>query len=203
MNFISYYISDRNKQGGDKLDDEMIIKLYWERSESAITETSNKYGRYCKAIAYNILDNHADAEECENDTYMAAWNTIPPARPDKLLAFLGRLTRNIALDRYDYNKARKRHSEFNTLLSELEDLVSSQNNVEADYESKQVSNYISKYLRSLNVENRVIFLRRYWYSDSIKDISKQFGMSQSKVKSILFRMRKKLKKYLEKEGIIL
>lgn len=185
------------------MDDEMIIDLYWERSESAIAETSNKYGRYCRAIAFNILANNADAEECENDTYMAAWNTMPSARPNKLLAFLGRVTRNIALDRYDYNKAKKRNGEFDILLSELEDFISAQNNVETEYDAGQVSKLISDFLRSTDAEKRVIFLRRYWFSDSIKDISKQFGMSESKIKSILFRMRKKLKKYLEKEGVVL
>ncbi len=185
------------------MDDEMIINLYWERSEAAITETANKYGRYCRAIAFNILSNNADAEECENDTYMAAWNSMPPTRPNKLLAFLGRLTRNIALDRYDYNKAKKRNGEFDTLLSELGDIIFSQIDVEEEYEAKEVSKFISEFLHGSNVENRVIFLRRYWFSDSINDISVQFGMSESKVKSILYRMRKKLKKYLEKEGVIL
>jgi RNA polymerase sigma-70 factor (ECF subfamily) len=116
---------------------------------------------------------------------------------------LGRLTRNIALDRYDYNKAKKRNGEFDTLLSELDDIISAQIDVEAEYEAKEISKFISEFLRSNNVENRVIFLRRYWFLDSINDISRQFGMSESKVKSILFRMRKKLKKYLEKEGVLL
>jgi RNA polymerase sigma factor (sigma-70 family) len=185
------------------MDDETIINLYWERSETAITETAMKYGRYCRAIAFNILSNNADAEECENDTYMAAWNTIPPTRPNKLLVFLGRLTRNIALDRYDYNKAKKRNGEFDAILSELEDFISDQYDVEAKYEAIELSKCISEFLRSIDAENRVIFLRRYWFSDSINDISKQFAMSESKVKSILFRIRKKLKKYLEKEGVIL
>ena len=184
------------------MDDEKIVDLYWERSELAIAETSIKYGKYCRTIALNILSNHLDAQECENDTYIAAWNAIPPTRPIKLLAFLGRLTRNIALDRYDYNAAKKRNGKFNILLSELEECIPSANNVEMQYESGQVSMAISDFLRSIDSEIRVVFIRRYWYSDSLKDISKQLGISESKLKSILFRTRNKLKVYLEKEGIL-
>ena len=107
------------------MDDEKIVDLFWERSELAIAETSIKYGMYCRTIAHNILSNYLDAQVCENDTYIAAWNAIPPTRPTKLLAFLGRLTRNIALDRYDYNTAKKRNGEFNILLSELEECIPS------------------------------------------------------------------------------
>lgn len=185
------------------MDDDMIINLYWERSEAAIAETANKYGKYCRTIAFNILSNISDAEECVNDTYMAAWNAMPPTRPNSLIAFLGRLTRNIALDRYDYNRAKKRNGEFDTLLSELGDIISAQIDVECEFEAKEVSKLISEFLRSNHTENRVIFLRRYWFADSISDISGQFGLSESKVKSILFRMRKKLKKFLEKEGVLL
>lgn len=115
------------------MEDERIIDLYWERSEAAISETSKKYGPYCRTIAYNILADSFESEECENDTYIAAWNTIPPTRPRILKSFLGRLTRNIALDRYDYNKAKKRNNEFDILLSELGDCIAAKNN-QPEYE---------------------------------------------------------------------
>lgn len=185
------------------MDDDKIIDLYWERSEKAISETSKKYSRYLRAIASNILSNHLDAEECENDTYIAAWNAMPSARPNRLLAFLGRITRNIALDRYDYNTAKKRNNEFDILLSELEDFVSTSTDVETQFENGELSKIISSFLRTINSEYRIISIRRYWYTDSIKSISLQLGMSESKVKSILFRTRNNLKTYLEKEGIVL
>lgn len=185
------------------LDDEKIVDLYWERTEIAISETSKKYSRYLRTIAFNILSNHLDAEECENDTYIAAWNAMPSARPNKLLAFLGRITRNIALDRYDYNTAKKRNNEFDLLLSELEDFISSPSDVETQFENGELSKAISNYLRTIDSKYRLVFIRRYWYSDSIKSISSHLSMSESKVKSILFRTRKNLKTYLEKEGIII
>lgn len=193
----------QNSKGGNKLEDEKIVSLYMERSENAIIETANKYGSFCRTIAFNILSNYTDAEECENDTYLAAWNTIPPTRPTKLSTFLGRLTRNIALDKYDYYTAQKRNSKFDLLLSELDDCISVPDNVEEEYEAGQVAKVISEFLRSRDYESRNVFLRRYWYADSISDISERFGMSESKVKSMLFRTRKKLKQYLKREGMII
>lgn len=184
------------------MDDELIVELFWERSESAILETSRKYGAYCRTIAYNILASIADAEECENDTYGAAWRTIPPARPRVLKSFLGRLTRNIALDRHDYNKAQKRNHEFDILLSELGDCIAAQES-RLEYETGYIANLISSFLRSIDRKSRLVFIRRYWYSDSINDIALRFDMSDSKTKSMLFRTRKKLKRYLAKEGVIL
>ena len=190
-------------KGDDWMEDERIIDLYWKRSEAAISETSGKYGKYLWQIAFRILNNHEDAGECENDTYAAAWNTMPPAYPKSLLAFLGRLARNIALDRYDYNRAKKRNGEFDLLLSELEECLASPDTVEAEVEGGYVAGLISDFLRSLDADSRCMFLRRYWYSDSIRDISKRFGVSDSKVKSNLFRTRKKLNAYLNQEGVIL
>ena len=185
--------------GDGDLEEREIVDLFWARSEIAIAETSRKFGHYCMAIAQNILSNRNDAEECVNDTYLAAWNTIPPSRPDKLLAFLGRITRNIALDKYDYNKAQKRNGEFDLVLYELIDCIPAQDN----YEEGQTAKAISVFLRGLDVDSRNTFIRRYWYSDSISEISKRFGMSGSKVKSMLFRTRKKLRIHLEKEGVSL
>lgn len=185
------------------MEDEKIIDLYWERSEIAIIETSNKYGRFCHWIAFNILSNHSDADECENDTYFAAWKAIPPFRPNKLPAFLGRLTRNIALDKYDYYKAQKRNIEFDLSLSELSECVSASDDTEAQYVAGQTAKAISNFLRGIDYESRNIFLRRYWYSDSISDIGSRFEISESKVKSILFRTRNKLQQYLRKEGMMI
>jgi RNA polymerase sigma-70 factor (ECF subfamily) len=188
---------------GADMNEKEIIDLFWERSEIAISETSKKYGSYCYSIAYNILSNDSDAQECINDAYLAAWNSIPPTRPNIFKTFLGRLTRNISLDRYDYNTAKKRKSDFDILLSELEDCIFSAADTEKEYYNGQVSKMISNFLRTIDKEQRTIFIRRYWYSDSIKDISALFGLSDSKVKSMLFRTRSKLKLYLEEEGVVL
>lgn len=149
------------------MEDEQIIDLYWKRSETAISETAGKYGRILRQIAFRILRNHEDAGECENDTYAAAWNAMPPAYPKSLLAFLGRLARNIALDRYDYNRAKKRNGEFDLLLSELEECLASKETVETEMEAGYVAGLISNFLRGLDADERCMFLRRYWYSDSI------------------------------------
>lgn len=183
------------------MEDEKIVDLFWERSESAIIETAKKYGQYCKTIAINILGNSEDAKECENDAYHALWNTIPPNRPSVLKAYLGRILRNIAIDKYDYNTAQKRNSKFDLILSELEECIVSPANVELQYEQGEIAKRISEFLWTIDKENRIVFVRRYWYSDSISSIAAQFGMSESKVKSMLFRMRNRLKIYLEKEGV--
>lgn len=185
------------------MDDDSIIDLYINRSEQAILETKKKYGAYCRTIARNILSNYLDVEECENDTYMATWNTIPPKYPEKFKVFLGRIIRNIALDKYSYNTAKKRNKEFECILNELEEFIASNHTVEIEYEEGEIARVINQFLYTLEEEQRHVFIRRYWYSDSIIEISEKFHMSQSKVKSSLFRMRNKLKIYLEKEGITL
>ncbi|MCL2056935.1 MAG: sigma-70 family RNA polymerase sigma factor [Oscillospiraceae bacterium] len=185
------------------MEDIEIIDLYWSRSESAIMETAVKYGRYLMAIANNILTNENDSEECVNDAYLGAWNAMPSQRPNYLKAFLGKIARNIALGKYDYNKAKKRNSEFDLILSELEGCVSSPESVESSFDEDETAKIISDFLRLQTDGNRGIFLRRYWYADSIGSIAVRFSMSESKVKSILFRMRGKLKIHLEKEGVLL
>ena len=184
------------------MDDNMIINLYWERSETAISETANKYGGYCTQIAMNILKNREDSEECVNDTYFKTWNSIPTQRPNILMSFLGRITRNLSLDKYKKRSAQKRGgNEFDLLLSELENCVPSNSNVEAEYEAGATAKIIDSFLYSIDQENRIVFTRRYWYADSIESIANRLGISESKVKSILFRTRNKLKSYLEKEGV--
>lgn len=184
------------------MEDSQIIELYWQRSETAITETSRKYGRLCRRIALNIVGNFSDAEECENDTYVATWNAIPPTRPHVFSAFLSKIARNIALNRYEYNKARKRNNEFDLILSELEECIAGRNTVEDAYEEGVIASLIDEFLANLSQEKRVIFVRRYWYSDAVKDIAKRLQISESKVKTVLFRTRKELQDYLAERGIV-
>ena len=180
--------------------DQTIIDLFWQRSEDAIRNTSQKYGTYLTKIAMNILHYYEESEECVNDTYLAAWEQIPPDRPQKLLPYLGRITRCLALNRYDYLTAQKRNAEFTVQLTELEECLSRPDTIENEYENGELSSAISAFLRTLDSEKRNIFIRRYWFSDNIIDIARRFEISESKVKSILFRVRKQLKKYLESEG---
>ncbi|GJM72182.1 hypothetical protein HMSSN036_43980 [Paenibacillus macerans] len=183
------------------MEDQGIVRLYLQRSQQAILETKNKYGAYCRVIARKILSNYSDVEECENDTYLAAWNAIPPNMPRKLPVFLGRLTRNIALDKYGYNTAKKRNREFEVILTELEGCLVSPDTVETEYEAGEIANLINQFLYAIDEQARNLFIRRYWYSDSIEDLSMRFNMSSSKVKSILFRTRNKLRVHLDKEGV--
>ena len=182
----------------------MIINLYWARSESAISETALKYNGYCMKIAMNILQNREDSDECVSDTYLKAWNAIPPQRPIVFSSFLGRITRNLSLDIYKKRKAKKRcGNEVELLLSELEGCIPSSFSVEAEYETGAIAKIMDSFLSSVDSDNRIVFVRRYWYADSISSISARFNMSESKVKSMLFRIRNKLKVYLEKEGVMI
>lgn len=183
------------------MEDSQIIDLYWQRSEAAITETSKKYGKLCRHIALNIVGNYSDAEECENDTYVATWNAIPPTRPNIFSAFLSKIARNIALNRYEYNKAQKRNNEFDLILSELEECIAGKSTVEEAYEEGVIASMLDDFLESLSQEKRVIFVRRYWYSDAVKDIAKRLQISESKVKTVLFRTRKELQDYLAERGV--
>lgn len=180
--------------------DSMIVELFWQRSEEAIQKTSQRYGAYLTKIAVNILACDEDAEECVNDTYLTAWKQIPPDRPQKLLPYLGRITRCLALNRYDYLSAKKRNADFEVQLTELEECLSGLETVESRYEGKALSSAISAFLRTLDTEKRNLFIRRYWFSDSITSLAQRFGTGESKVKSTLFRVRKQLKTYLEREG---
>jgi RNA polymerase sigma-70 factor (ECF subfamily) len=191
-------------RGYFKMDDEMILDLYWARSESAISETAKKYGSYCIRIAANILRNNEDAEECVNDTYHKAWDAIPPQRPSNFRAFLGRITRNLSLNRYKEQKTQKRGGDNIALIySELEECIPSNSSVETEYESGIIVEAINSFLLTLDKDSRIIFVRRYWHAEPIQAIAACFRMSDSKVKSMLFRTRKKLRAYLENEGVIL
>ena len=165
----------RNQGGGGiGVEDREIVELYWQRAEQALNETSRKYGGYLRRIAWNILQDDADAEECVNDAYLGAWNAIPPHRPDPLPVFLARITRHIALNRYAYRHARKR-------------------------DGGEAAAAFNTFLEGLPQTKRVIFVRRYWYGDAVADIAKAFGKREGTVKSMLFRMRQELKIFLEKE----
>ncbi len=185
------------------MDDREIIDLYLARSENAISETKSKYGRMIKSVAYNILNSISDSEECENDTYYAAWNKIPPERPKYLSAFLGRIARNIASDKHDYYTAGKRNKDFEVTLSELGDMLPGGITPEAELDKRAISEAISAYLKKKDYKKRTVFVRRYWYCDSVSKIALDFGFSEGKVKSMLLRMRKELKIYLEGNGIII
>ena len=183
------------------MNNQEIIELFWQRSERAITETAARFGVYCRSIAWNLLGNREDVGECLNDTWPAAWNQIPPDRPRNLAIYLGRITRNIALDRYDYYHAKKRDCQMSQLLSELQECTAAVDSAEQVYVAGEASRLISQFLREQELERRTIFIRRYWYGDSIRTIAKNTKTSESYVKSLLFRMRKSLREYLEQEGV--
>ncbi len=185
------------------MDDKQIIELYWQRSENALQETSNKYGKLCLNLARNMLWNLEDAQECVNDAYFAAWNTIPPEKPNNLCAFILKITRNLILKKIEYNTAQKRKPDVENTLSEIDNLISDNKNTEHKFEAEELAKSISIFLRTQNSINRNVFIRRYWFYESIADISNQFSISESKAKSMLFRMRNSLKEYLIKEGYII
>jgi len=189
-------------KGGNQMEDREIVALYWERNEKAITESENKYGRYCYSIALNILRNHEDSEECVNDTYAKAWNSIPPKKPEKLSVFLGKITRNLALDVLDKLSAKKRGStEITLVLDEISECIPSPNYTEKEIDNRALAENLSSFLKTLTSENRKIFLQRYWYMMPIKEIAKENSFTESKVKMSLMRTRENLKIFLEKEGV--
>ncbi len=193
-------LSKKIKKGGSKIEDQRIIELYSERDEAALRETEQKYGRLCYSIAYNILGNAEDAEECVNDTLLSVWNKIPQTKPENLKAFVCRIAGNTALKRLEYNTAEKRSTNAAVSLTELEEIVPD-NKFPPDKAPEDVSKLISGFLRRQKPEIRKVFIRRYWYFDSVSDIAARFSYSESKVKSMLFHTRNKLKKFLMKEGI--
>ena len=186
------------------MEDRHIVDLYWARSERAITETMSKYGSYCYRIAFNILSNHEDAEESVNDTYLAAWNCMPPHRPSILSSFLGKLTRRLSIDRWRAKRAGRRGGgEIELAVEELSECIPSGNTVEWELENAETAKLINDFIHSLSATERRVFICRYWYLDSISFIGQQFGYSDSKVKSMLYRTRKKLSAYLAEGGVFL
>lgn len=186
------------------MEDQQIVDLYWARSEAAIAETDAKYGRYCHSIAYNILFNEEDSRECVNDTYLKAWESIPPHRPDPLAAYLGRITRNLALNRYKYHHAQIRgDGQLPLVLDELHDCIPDPKTTEQVTDDLALADLFNRFLAELPKETRMIFLRRYWYMSPVREIAADYSLTESKVKMSLLRARGKLKKLLEKEGIAL
>lgn len=183
------------------LEDEKIIELYWARHESAIDETDKKYRTFCMYISRNILNNISDAEECINDTWLAAWNTIPPERPVHLSAFLGKIVKNLSLKKFRYNNSEKRRKEVTVSIEEISESAVSISDTESRTDSGELAYIISEFLRGQSQEKRVMFLRRYWFFDSYSQISELMGVSEESVRVSLMRLRKKLKKYLEERGI--
>ena len=183
------------------MNDLSIIKLYFARDEEAIKQTDIKYGKLCHSVAYNILNNSGDSEECVNDTYNEAWNAIPPHRPSILSTFLGKITRRLSIDKFRHRNAAKRGgSEMMLVLDELQDCIASDEKIEQEYEKKRLSEVVNAFVISLPEIEQKVFLCRYWYMDSIEVICKQFEFSESKVKSMLYRTREKLRDMLVKEG---
>lgn len=181
--------------------DTEIVQLYWDRDERAIPATGEKYGRYCAAIARNILGSREDAEECVNDTWYAAWDKMPPERPQSLGAFLGRITRNLSVSRWRQSRAQKRYSGMEVLLSELEDCVPAPGTVEEDLERRQLAQAISTWLDTLGPEDRRLFIRRYWYGLAVKDLAAEAGVRANTPTQRLSRLRKSLRAFLESEGV--
>lgn len=183
------------------MDDNSIIRLYWDRNDQAISETSKKYGRYCRTIAKNILNSEEDAEECVNDTYLNAWNSMPKYWPEQLSTFLGKITRNLSFNKYKHNHAKKRGGgEIELILDELTDCVSDVDDVEQIIDRRELEKSINLFLRSLSAKKRNIFVCRYWHADSVSEIAKDYGMLQGTVLKTLERTRKQLKEYLTERG---
>lgn len=181
--------------------DHEIIDLFFERSERAITELITKYGAAVKKVASNILRDAQDVEECESDTYLQVWKSIPPTRPKYLGAYVCRIARNVSLDRYHANTAQKRNSFYDTALEELEDTIPALDTVESEYDVKELRVYLNRFLREQSRDDRYLFLRRYWYGDGIRQIAEAMGITPHKASVRLFRLRQKLQTYLQKEGM--
>ena len=182
------------------MNDAEILALYWERNENAIKETDAVYGRRLHVLSERIVNSHEDAQECVSDTYMKAWETIPPQRPNYFFAYLARICRNLSLDRLEWWSASKRSATVVSLTQEME-LCIPDTSFERKLEGEELGKALNRFLAGLSQENRMIFMRRYWYCDSVQEIAGRFNISQSKVKTQLHRTRNKLKQFLEKEGI--
>ena len=183
------------------MDDNKIIELFFMRSESAIAALAEKYGGQCHGVAANILNNEQDAEECVNDAYLAAWNTIPPQKPNPLRTYVLRLVRNISIKRYHYNKAQCRNSKYDVAFEELAACIPGGCSAEDEYDAARLTEHLNAFLATLDDDNRVMFVRRYWYSESVGEIAARFGVRPHYVTVRLSRLRAKLKAYLQKEGI--
>jgi len=184
------------------MEEERILDLFFARSEEALRELDARYGKICRHLARGILGSEQDAEECVSDAYLGMWNAIPPQRPERLLPFLCRIVRNLSLARYHANTAGKRKCEYAAALQEMEDCLASRETVETQLAAEETARYIEEFLAMQSAENRVLFMRRYWFSDSEQSISERLGIPPVTVRVKLHRIRKKLKKHLEEGGYI-
>ena len=183
------------------MEDYKIVALYWKKDENAINETSRKYGAYCFAIADNILHNKEDSEECVNDTWLKAWNAMPPQRPTKLQIFLAKITRNLSFNRFNARSAEKRGGgEIVLVLDELAECIASETDVASEYEAKELGQCIRRFVKALPERDGNIFVRRYFFTESITQIAQKYSLTENNVMVILSRTRKKLKAHLVKEG---
>ncbi len=183
--------------------DDQIVALFFERSQDALRESEAKFGKYCHAIAYNILSSHEDAEECVNDTLLAAWNSIPPNRPQFLSSFLGKITRNLAIDRLSLLLAKKRKGQTLPLFEELAEILPSHLSEDGMVDEILMKDALNAFLRTLPEETRNIFLQRYFYCRDVKEIAKEFSLPENNVSVLLYRTRKALKTHLEEHGVML
>ena len=183
------------------MEDSRIVQLYWDRDQEAIPATSEKYGNYCGAIAWNILGNREDAEECVNDTWLRAWNAMPPHRPSLLSTFLGKITRNLAFDRFSFLRAEKRGGgELPSVLEELGECVSNTDDLEQTVDERELARAITDFLAALPAAKRNVFIRRYWYTEPISAIGRRYGMGDGAVSMTLSRLRQKLRIHLMERG---
>ena len=184
----------------DNVEDKKIVELYWERSEAAIKETEAKYGTYCHSVAYRILQSTEDAEECVNDTYLRAWEAMPPHKPSKLSSFLGKITRNLALNRYWANRAQKRSAEMELILDEVGEFLPDPTEQPIS-EEVVLREAINGFVRALPPKKRQMFVQRYFYCCSVRTVARELGMSENAVKVSLHRIREEFRLHLIKEGI--
>ncbi len=182
------------------MEENQIIQLFNERSEKAITELSNKYGFLCKSIAENILKNKQDSEECVNDAFLGVWNSIPPQNPSSLKAYVLKIVRNQAIKKYHFNTAFKRNSQYDVALDELYECFSCFNNVESELDSLELTRLINSFLKTLSKNDRIMFIKRYWFAMTVTEIAEEFNVNNHYVSVKLSRIRESLKNYLEKEG---
>jgi len=182
------------------MDDKQIIELFFKRDEAALSETQDKYGKYCLKIAGNILEDIEDSKECVNDTWVTAWNKIPPLVPVSLKAFLGKIVRDISLSKYRENHAGKRYNAMTVMLDELEDCIPSGINIEDQAEKRELIGMVNDYLEGIKTEDRVLFVRRYYFGESVKALSEEYGCSENRMTQKLLKVRSKLKVFVEKGG---
>ena len=183
------------------IEDGKIIELFFRRSEQAIRELDEKYGKVCRKLSHNIVNNRQDAEECVNDAYLGAWNAIPPAKPSPLLTYICKIVRNISLKTYWRKEASKRRSTYTIAMEEIEACIADPNTVEIEIEVRELARIIESFLDTLTTENRVIFMRRYWFSDSCKDIAEFVGLTEKNISVRLTRIRQKMKSYLAEREV--